>query len=153
MEDIRKRRILPAAPMKDELPITQLLIDEETPLIGLRRRLSSLSVKFRPISASAASSWVALRRSKSAPAFVGEVGWWEWTWGWLLAKKPGVGRDLEMNEEETVALGRCGKRSLRHLFYKIRDKIWRRMRSPTLPTAHTFGYETLGYAQNFYGGK
>lgn len=75
---------------------------------GLRRRLSSLSLKLQSapsLSASATASWAAasFRRSNSLSSMGEAAGtsirrWWDWGWTWILSKKPVFARDLEMNE-------------------------------------------------------
>ncbi|PKA51077.1 hypothetical protein AXF42_Ash010517 [Apostasia shenzhenica] len=155
MENIQKGSFIPAKPMKDDLPICHEAA-KEAPLIGLRRRISSFSSKIHPLSSSAASSWAALRRTKSAPSLIGEFAdnplrrWWEWSWGWLLSKKPAIARDLEMNEEEEAILGCQSRGSLRHVFFKIRAQIRKIVRSQTLPTTQKFRYDSSGYAQNYW---
>ncbi|XP_021636222.1 uncharacterized protein LOC110632331 isoform X2 [Hevea brasiliensis] len=99
---------------------------------GLRRRLSSLSLKIHPIT-SPATSW-SFPRSKSMSS-VGEYAgssirkWWDWGWSWILSRKPVFAKDLEMNEEETRILGCQNKGSWRHVFYKARSEIRKIVRS------------------------
>ncbi|KAG0467902.1 hypothetical protein HPP92_017230 [Vanilla planifolia] len=123
---------------KDDLPITRRAAgSDETYLIGLRRRISSVSVKIQPLSAS--SSWTAFRSFNSSPGLIGEIAggplrrWWVWSWGWLFSRKLGLAKDLEMNEEEMSV----HRRSLANAFDKIRAEVGKLVRSPSLPTAHT----------------
>ncbi|KAF8729662.1 hypothetical protein HU200_017614 [Digitaria exilis] len=146
LENIQKTRFLPTRPLKDELPTFQGGGlggggGMESHLMGLRKRLSSFSGKIQPIS-SASAEW-AFRRSKSAPslgaAFAASGGslrqWWQWGVGWLLSKKPGFAGDLEMNEEEVVALGRQSRGSWGHILYKMRSGVRRLVMSThSLPT-------------------
>jgi hypothetical protein len=139
LENIQKTRFLPTRPLKDELPTFQGGAgDKESHLMGLRKRLSSLSGKIQPIS-SASAEW-AFRRSKSAPSLAGAFAaghlkrWWEWV-GWLLSKKPEFAGDLEMNEEEAAALGRQSRGSWGHILYKVRSSVRRLVTSThALPT-------------------
>ncbi|KAG0463603.1 hypothetical protein HPP92_019672 [Vanilla planifolia] len=159
-ENIQKRFFLPTNPMKDELPISQGLNNEQTSLNGLRRRLSSFSVNIQPFSSSVATSWTALRRSTSEPEFIGELSggplrrFWHNSFGWLFAKKPAAyPNDLAMNEAATAMRGWSTRGILRHLFYKIRAEIRRRVNFEMLPTKHEFRYDYVSYAQNFDEGK
>ncbi|KAL5856285.1 hypothetical protein ACOSQ3_006123 [Xanthoceras sorbifolium] len=68
---------------------------------GLRKRLSSLSLRIQPpISSQTVASW-ASQRSKSVSS-IGEYAgtsirkWWDWGWSWVLYKKPTFAQDLEM---------------------------------------------------------
>ncbi|KAK8963388.1 hypothetical protein KSP40_PGU020865 [Platanthera guangdongensis] len=163
LDNIQKRIPIPSAPMKDDLPISQSPNGGTTHLIGLRRRIiSSFSVKIQPFSSSAACSWAALRRSKSAPEFAEDQfsrgtirRWWDWSWAWLLSKKPVFARDLEMNEEEAAMLGCHSKGTLRHLFHKIRSEIRKIVpASQGLPTTNArFRYDSISYAHNFDDGN
>ncbi|XP_022762157.1 uncharacterized protein LOC111308082 [Durio zibethinus] len=106
------------------LPVSQTESKEQLP--GLRRRLSSLSLKLQPISCPAAS-WT-FPRSKSLSSMGEYAGssirkWWDWGWSWVLSRKPMFAQDLEMNEEETRVLGCHNKGSWRHVFYKVRSEI------------------------------
>ncbi|XVF01647.1 hypothetical protein REPUB_Repub04eG0106300 [Reevesia pubescens] len=88
------------------LPVSQTESKEQLP--GLRRRLSSLSLKIQPIS-SPAKSWT-FPRSKSLSSMGEYAGssirkWWDWGWSWVLSRKPMFAQDLEMNEEETRIFG------------------------------------------------
>ncbi|KAG9456660.1 hypothetical protein H6P81_001168 [Aristolochia fimbriata] len=125
---------------------------------GLRRRLSSISLRIQPLSySSSAASW-AFRRSKSMPAIGDLAGdslrkWWDWGWSWVLSRKPTFARDLEMNEEETAMLGCHSRGSWRHVFYKVRSELRKLVGSgPNLPTTNKFGYDSFSYAQNFDDG-
>ncbi|XP_059647355.1 uncharacterized protein LOC132293761 [Cornus florida] len=113
----------------------------------IRRRLSSLSLKIQPISASPAASW-AFRRSKSVSSMGEYAGssirkWWDWGWAWILSRKPTFARDLEMNEEERAALGFHDKGSLRHVFCKVRSEIRRLVGSDNLTLPQTFRYDSF----------
>ncbi|KAL3539157.1 hypothetical protein ACH5RR_002523 [Cinchona calisaya] len=94
---------------------------------GIRRRLSSLSLKIQ-LQSSSSPSWGAFRRSKSVSSMGSEYGggirkWWNWGWDWILSRKPTFARDLEMNEAETAALGCHSKGSWRHVFYKVKSEL------------------------------
>lgn len=134
------------------LPVSQPVGGE-----GIRKRLSSLySVR---ISSSASSLGAAFRRSKSvgdveymraraADGFVSIRRWWDWGWSWILSRKPTFAKDLEMNEDEKAALGCHSKGSWRHVFYKVKSELRRRlMGSEGLP--QTFRYDSLDYSKNF----
>lgn len=164
IETIQKRKFLPTMPYKDELPISQSEAakgsSSAAAVIGLRKRISSFSVRIQPLS-SASTAW-AFRKSKSMPS-LGDFGvggplrrWWDWGWGWILSRKPVFARDVEMNEEEIQMLGCHSKGSLRHLFYKVRSELRRLVRSQTLPTTmngQQFRYDSISYAHNFDDGK
>ncbi|OAY70707.1 uncharacterized protein LOC109711159 [Ananas comosus] len=160
LESIQKRRFFPSMPLKDDLPISQGA-QKDTHLIGLRKRISSFSVKIQPIS-SASTEW-AFRRSKSMPSVLGGFGfgftaapirrWWDLGWRWILSRKPAFAGDLEMNEEETAVLGRQSKGSLRHIFYKLRSEVRKLVGSDKLPTTQKFRYDAINYVQNFDNAK
>ncbi|KAJ6986225.1 hypothetical protein NC653_023963 [Populus alba x Populus x berolinensis] len=108
------------------LPVSQTHFSKDQAVAGLRRRLSSLSLKFQPIS-SPATQW-AFQRSKSVSAMGEYAGssvkkWWDWGWSWILSRKPVFAQDLEMNEEETRVLGCHSKGSWGHVFYKFRSEV------------------------------
>ncbi|KAE8672677.1 XYLEM CYSTEINE PEPTIDASE 1 family protein [Hibiscus syriacus] len=120
----------------------------------LRWRLSALSVKLQP-TYSPEKSWT-LPRSKSLSAMGEYTGssikkWWDWGWSWILSKKPMFAKDIEMNEEETRALGCHNKGSWRHVFYKVRSEIRKLVGSDRLP--QTCRYNPLGYSKNFDDGN
>ncbi|KAG8087953.1 hypothetical protein GUJ93_ZPchr0010g9430 [Zizania palustris] len=125
-------------------------------LIGLRRRMSSFSVRIQPLSSAGA---VAFRRARSMPsvkalAAAGALRqWWEWGVGWVMARKPAFARDLEMNEDEAAALGCHCRGTWRHVFYKVRAEVRRLLGRDGLPlSAHDFRYDSVSYAQNFDNG-
>ncbi|XP_077209973.1 uncharacterized protein LOC143845489 [Tasmannia lanceolata] len=149
----QKPSFFPSIPTKDSLPIS----DPKDPSPqGLRKRLSSFSLRLQPLS-SGSTSW-AFRRSKSMPA-IGEFAgnsvkkWWDWGWGWILSRKPTFARDLELNEEETTMLGFQNKGSWKHIFYKVRSELRKLVGSNQLPTTQRFRYDSFDYAQNFDNGK
>ncbi|VAI60142.1 unnamed protein product [Triticum turgidum subsp. durum] len=88
LENIQKARFLPTRPLRDDLPTFQGGKEEESHLMGLRKRLSSFSGKIQPIS-SASAEW-AFRRTRSAAALGrGSRG----TWAHVLYKvRSGVRR-------------------------------------------------------------
>ncbi|ESW14573.1 hypothetical protein PHAVU_008G292700 [Phaseolus vulgaris] len=96
---------------------------------GIRRRLSSLSLKIQASTAAGggASYW-SFPRSKSLSSMGDYAGtsirkWWDWTWAWILSRKPIFAVDLEMNHQETKLLGSHNKGTLRHVIYKMRSEI------------------------------
>lgn len=96
---------------------------------GLRRRLSSMTTSFHSASA-AASSMSIFPRSKSLSSMGDYAGtslrkWWDWSWAWILSRKPIFARDLEMNEQETKLLGSHDRGSWRHVFCRVRSEIRR----------------------------
>ncbi|XWS68363.1 hypothetical protein CRYUN_Cryun04dG0083400 [Craigia yunnanensis] len=136
------------------LPVSQAESKEQLP--GLRRRLSSLSLKIQPIS-SPAKSW-AFHRSKSLSSMGEYAGssirkWWEWGCSWVLSRKPMFAQDLEMNEEETRILGCHNKGSWRHVFYKVRSEIKKLVGSDKVGLPQTYRYDPLDYSKNFDDGK
>ncbi|KAL3514927.1 hypothetical protein ACH5RR_021829 [Cinchona calisaya] len=82
---------------------------------GIRRRMqpSSHSRSYDP------SSW--------GPKEVGGRNsirkWWEWGWAWILSRKPTFSKDVEMNEDETAALGWHNKGSWSHVFFKLKSLV------------------------------
>ncbi|WOL04275.1 hypothetical protein Cni_G12996 [Canna indica] len=157
LENLQKKRLFPAMPYKDDLPIFQKGGGGgASHLIGMRKRISSFSVKIQPLS-TASAEW-AIRRSKSMPS-IGEFAgvplrrWWGRWWGWILSRKPAFAQDIEMNDEETAMLGCQSKGSWRHIFYKVRSEIRKLMRSNSLPTTQGFRYDSFSYAQNFDDGN
>ncbi|KAJ8512978.1 hypothetical protein OPV22_003412 [Ensete ventricosum] len=159
-ENVQKKRLFPTMPYKDELPTFQVhqqqQQQQDSHLIGLRKRISSFSVKIQPLS-SVSTEW-AIRRCKSMPS-IGEFAggplrrWWGSWWGWILSRKPVFAQDVEMNEEETAMLGSHHKGSWRHVFYRVRSEIRKLMRSNSLPTTQGFRYDSFDYPQNFDDGK
>lgn len=136
----------PTMPASQSLPVSQGLQDPLTEQPGLRRRLSSLSLKLQPIS-SPATSW-ALSRSKSVSAMGEYAGgsirkWWLWGWTWILSRKPIFAQDLEMNEEETKVLGSDNRGSWRHVFYKVRSELKRLVGSDvgSLPQTYRYNFD------------
>ncbi|KDP47018.1 hypothetical protein JCGZ_10745 [Jatropha curcas] len=138
----------------NSLPVSQICDDSKDQ--GLRRRLSSLSLKIQPI-ASPAASW-AFRRSKSVSSMGEYAGtsirkWWDWGWSWILSRKPIFAKDLEMNEEETRILGCHNKGSWRHVFYKVRSEIRKIVRSENkVGLPQTCRYDSFSYSKNFDNG-
>ncbi|KAB2050807.1 hypothetical protein E1A91_A12G013700v1 [Gossypium mustelinum] len=136
------------------LPLSQTQSKEQAPLPALRRRLSSLSLKLHPsISSPSAPSW-SFPRSKSLSSMGDYAGssirkWWDWGWSWVLSRKPMFAQDLEMNEEETRVLGCHNKGSWRHVFYKLRSEIKKRMGSDKVGLPQTCRYDSLSYSKNF----
>lgn len=142
---------------KQALPLSQPSDSTEQQPAGqrIRRRLSSLSLKIQmqpnSSSSSAASTWAAFRRSKSV-SYAGDSirGWWDWGLTWILSRKPTFARDLELNEEETVALGCHGKGSWRHVFYKVRSEFRRLLGTDNnVGLPQTFRYDSYNYSKNF----
>ncbi|XP_061367377.1 uncharacterized protein LOC133310458 [Gastrolobium bilobum] len=112
---------------------------------GLRRRLSSLSLKIQANPVSSSSSW-SFPRSKSLSSMGDYAGnsikkWWEWSFGWILSKKPIFATDLEMNEQETKLLGSHNKGTWRHVFYKVRSEIRRFINSDHASLPQTYRYD------------
>ncbi|XP_057440794.1 uncharacterized protein LOC130732824 [Lotus japonicus] len=103
---------------------------------GLRKRLSSFNTTPAAASASASAVWSSFPRSKSLSSMGDYAGtsiknWWDWTWAWILSRKPIFARDLELNDQETKLLGGSHNRGTwRHVFYKLRSEI-RRFIPPT----------------------
>ncbi|CAK7329064.1 unnamed protein product [Dovyalis caffra] len=136
------------------LPVSQAHHDSKDQAIaGLRRRLSSISLKIQPIS-SPASQW-AFQRSKSVSAMGEYAGssirkWWDWGWSWILSRKPVFAQDLEMNEEETRFLGCHNKGSWRHVFFKVRSEVRKLVRSEDkVGLPQTCKYDSFNYSKNF----
>ncbi|KAJ1699913.1 hypothetical protein LUZ63_008425 [Rhynchospora breviuscula] len=164
IETIQKRNFFPTRPLKDDLPTfhaplrpasgtTTAGAATSDHLIGLRKRLSSFSVKIRPLSS--ASSFV---RSRSVPSFNSFstnplFQWWSWGVGWFLSRKPLMMSDLEMNEEEMAVLGTHNKGSLRHVLYRVQSGFRRFVMGSgsDLPVSHkvrsdSFSYSAMGLA-------
>lgn len=155
-ESLQRKSFFASMPTNQSLPVSQLDPNDPQKQQGLRRRLSSLSLKIQPIS-SQSTSWV-FRKSKSMSALGDYAGsslrkWWDWGWAWVLSKRPTFAKDLEMNEEETALLGCHSKGTWRHVFYKVRSEFRRLVRSDHLPTTQRFSYDSFSYAQNFDDGK
>ncbi|RWR82872.1 hypothetical protein CKAN_01160800 [Cinnamomum micranthum f. kanehirae] len=151
---IQRKTFFPSMVTNQSLPISQTN-PKDPPKQGLKRRLSSLSLKIQPIS-SPSTSWVG--RSKSMSAIGDYAGsalrkWWDLGWSWILSRKPTFARDIEMNEEETTTLGCQSKGTWRHVFYKIRSEFRRLVGSDHLPTTQRFRYDSFSYSQNFDDGK
>lgn len=146
---------------KQWLPLSQASAAETQQERGrIRRRLSSLSLNLKIQSPSGISSaeWTAttLRRSKSmsSAAATSIRKWWDWGWGWILSRKPTFAADLEMNEEETAALGTHSKGSWRHVFFKAASHLRRKLlSSDNVGLPQTCRYDSFSYAKNFDDGR
>ncbi|XXG56684.1 hypothetical protein AAC387_Pa03g4033 [Persea americana] len=153
-ESLQRRTFFPSMPTNQSLPVSQT--DPNDPQNqGLRRRLSSLSLKIQPFS-SPSTSWV--RRSKSMSQMGEYAGssirkWWDLGWSWIMSRRPTFARDLEMNDEENSLLGFQSRGTWRHVFYKVRSEFRKLLGSDRLPTTQTFSYDSFSYAQNFDDGK
>ncbi|XP_038888269.1 uncharacterized protein LOC120078122 [Benincasa hispida] len=150
MASIPRRSFLPTRPLNDALPVSQ-----PDSAQTIRRRLSSISFKIQPIS-SPVVSWP-FRRSKSVSSMRDFTGsslrkWWDWGWSWILSRKAAFTRDLEMNDEETKALGSNCRGSFRHLFYKVRSEFRKLIRSDRVGLPQTFKYDSVNYSKNFDDG-
>ncbi|KAJ4851085.1 hypothetical protein Tsubulata_016160 [Turnera subulata] len=92
-------------------------------------------------------------RSKSMPSSMGDytsisssIRKW---WGWILSRKPVFAQDLEMNEEETKALGSHRRGSWRHLLFKLRSEIRKLSRSSDkVGVPQTYKYDSFNYSKN-----
>ncbi|XP_041012574.1 uncharacterized protein LOC121256031 [Juglans microcarpa x Juglans regia] len=151
IQNFQNRSFIPNMPTKQALPVSQADSKEQ----GLRRRLSSLSLKIQPIT-SPATSW-AFRRSKSVSSMGEYAGssireWWDWGWSWILSRKPIFAKDLELNEEEAKMLGSHDKGSWRHVFYKVRSEIRKLVGSDHVGLPQTYRYDSYNYSQNFDDG-
>jgi hypothetical protein len=153
IHSFQKGSYIPAMPTAQAaLPVSQ---PDDSKEQGLRRRLSSLSLKIQPM-ASPAASW-ALRRSKSVSSMGEKAGgsirkWWDWGWSWILSRKPIFATDLEMNEEETKMLGSQNRGSWRHVFYKVRFEIRKLVGSDHVGLPQTYRYDSYNYSKNFDDG-
>ncbi|XP_059314510.1 uncharacterized protein LOC132065240 [Lycium ferocissimum] len=162
---------------KEALPMSQPAEETGGEGLGVRKRLSALSLRmnmrtrsacqqpilsFYSTSTNSSSSW-AFRRSKSLSSLSAGVGeyagssirkWWEWGVGWIMSKKPTFADDLEMNEEEKAVLGCHSKGSWRHVFYKVRSELRRLVRSGNnVGLPQTFRYDSFNYSKNFDDSK
>ncbi|KAI4350206.1 hypothetical protein L6164_004680 [Bauhinia variegata] len=153
-ESFQKRSFFPSIPSANRaLPVSNAETTQHEG--GLRRRLSSLSLKITATSVSP-SSW-SFPRSKSLSSMGDYAGtsvrkWWDWGWTWILTRKPVFARDLELNEEETKILGSQNKGSWRHVFYKVRSEIRKILGSDhVLP--QTYKYNSFDYSKNFDDGR
>ncbi|KAL9672312.1 hypothetical protein QQ045_028562 [Rhodiola kirilowii] len=150
IQTIQNRTFLPTS---NSLPLSHT---DPSDTSRLRRRLSSLN--FQPIS-SPATSWTAFRRSKSVSAMGDYAGssirkWWDWSWGWVMSRKPVFAQDLEMNDDESSALGSHCRGSVKHLFYKIRSEIRKLVGSSSnVGLPQTYRYDSINYAKNFDDGR
>ncbi|EPS72264.1 hypothetical protein M569_02497, partial [Genlisea aurea] len=122
---------------EDALPLSHTRVGVTAGTTGIRRRLSSININ------PSAADWAVLR-SKSVSDLGGFAGdsirkWWEWGFGWILSRKPPLAADLEMNEEETAALGAHDKGSLRHILFKFASQLRRKFLGPgDVGLPHTF---------------
>ncbi|XP_010266269.1 PREDICTED: uncharacterized protein LOC104603812 [Nelumbo nucifera] len=149
----KKRSFFPCLHTNQSLPVSQAAGTNEH---GLRRRLSSISLRIPPIS-TPATSWT-FPRSKSMSAIGESAGnsirkWWDWGWGWILSRKPVFAKDMEMNEEETAILGCHSKGSWRHVFYKVRSEFRRLVGYDNVGLPQTYRYDSYSYSKNFDDGK
>ncbi|KAI3781070.1 hypothetical protein L2E82_11069 [Cichorium intybus] len=145
------------------LPVSHQPSSDDTSSVvaGMRRRLSSMSLRIQPSSisdtTSAATAW-AMRRSKSVSS-MGESAstsvrnWWDWGWGWILSRKPVFAQDLEFNQEETSVLRSHEKGSWKHVFVKVRSEIRKLVRSDNAGLPQTVRYNSCSYRRNFDDGS
>ncbi|KAJ1415636.1 hypothetical protein SESBI_18067 [Sesbania bispinosa] len=130
---------------KPSLPVSRS--DSKQHEGGLRRRLSSLSLKI-PATPAVSSSW-SFPRSKSLSS-MGDYAstsirkWWDWSCAWILSRKPIFARDLEMNEQEAKLLGSHNRGSWGHVFYKVRSEIRRFITSDYAALPQTYRYNDAG---------
>ncbi|XP_043712634.1 uncharacterized protein LOC122661335 [Telopea speciosissima] len=153
LESFQKRSFFPSRPVNEDLPVCQKSPKDQ----GLRRRLSSISLRINSIPSSA-SSFKFLPRSKSMSAIGESAGgsirkWWDWGWAWIQSRKPVFAKDLEMNEEEIAMLGNHNKGSWKHVFYKVRSEFRKLMGSDNVGLPQTLRYDSYSYSQNFDDGK
>ncbi|CAO2162799.1 unnamed protein product [Urochloa humidicola] len=152
--------IKPRRSEDEQLPVTTAAGAAGGGGIGLRRRMSSISVHLRPSLSTAAS----IRRAQSMPsvkalAAAGALRrWWEWGLGWMMERRPHFARGLEMSDDEAAALGGCHCRGTwRHVFYKVRAGARRLLGRDGRPLKAAappdFGYDSVSYAQNFDDGQ
>ncbi|CAL5005365.1 unnamed protein product [Urochloa decumbens] len=152
--------IKPRRSEDEQLPVTTAGAATTGGGIGLRRRMSSISMHLRPSLSSAAS----FRRAQSMPsvkalAAAGALRrWWEWGLGWVMERRPPFARALEMSDDEAAALGGCHCRGTwRHVFYKVRAGAKRMLGRDGRPlkaaAPQDFGYDSVSYAQNFDDGQ
>ncbi|KAG5064889.1 hypothetical protein JHK85_006072 [Glycine max] len=116
-----QQRSLFGSTKASSLPVSTSRSDSEG---GLRRRLSSLSLKIQ-LESPNSSSW-SFPRSKSLSS-MGDYArtWWDWSWAWILSRKLIFATDLEMNDQETKLLASHNRGTWRHVFYKLRSEIRR----------------------------
>ncbi|CAL9053089.1 uncharacterized protein LOC135611179 [Musa acuminata AAA Group] len=156
MGSLFENRFFATVPYKNDLPISQAQ-QQNTHLMGLRKRISSFSGKIQSSSSSASTLW-AFRKSASMPSIGDFAGrplrrWWGSWWGWILSRKPAFARDMEMNEVETAVLGWGSNGSWRHIFGRVRSEIGKLMRPNVLPTTQPWRYDSFSHARNFDDGK
>uniref|UniRef100_A0A0D9X9N1 Uncharacterized protein n=1 Tax=Leersia perrieri TaxID=77586 RepID=A0A0D9X9N1_9ORYZ len=156
LETIKPRR----SASRENLPVTNSVGKDGggDHLIGLRRRMSSFSVRIQPLSSASAG---AFRRASSMPstarAMAAGAGalrrWWDLGVGWVMNRKPSFARDLEMNDDEAAVLGCHCRGTWRHVFFKIRASARRLLGRDGLPlSSHDFRYDSVSYAHNFDNG-
>ncbi|KAL6858994.1 hypothetical protein ACP4OV_017996 [Aristida adscensionis] len=164
LETIKPRR----SPSREDLPVTTAGgagakngSGGGDHLIGLRRRVSSFSVRLGP---SLSSSSAAFRRAQSMPsvkalAAAGALRrWWEWGLRWVMARRAPFGRGLELSDDEAAALGGCHchcRGTWRHVLHKLRARVRRALGRDGRPLAAApqgFRYDSVSYAQNFDDG-
>ncbi|CAL9089585.1 hypothetical protein MUK42_29662 [Musa troglodytarum] len=156
MGSLLENRFFAAVPYKNDLPISQAK-QQNTHLMGLRKRISSFSGKIQSSSSSASTLW-AFRKSASMPS-IGEFAgrplrrWWDSWCGWILSRKPVFAGDMEMNEVETAVLGWGSNGSWRHIFCTVRSEIGKLMRPNVLPTTQPRRHDSFSHARNFDAGK
>ncbi|KAJ8513631.1 hypothetical protein OPV22_004065 [Ensete ventricosum] len=156
MGSLFENRFFATMSYKNDLPISQAQ-QQNTHLLGLRKRISSFSGKIQSSSSSASALW-AFRKSASVPS-IGEFAsrplrrWWDSWWGWIRSRKPAFARDTEMNEVETAALGWRTNGSWRHIFYRVRSEMGKLMRPDVLPTTQPWRHDSFSHARNFDDGK
>ncbi|CAI9104831.1 OLC1v1003598C1 [Oldenlandia corymbosa var. corymbosa] len=110
---------------------------------GIRRRLSSMSLKIQEESGrsgSAVSDYImgSFRRSKSMSSMGAQYAgnsirkWWDLGWAWVLSRKPAFAQDLEMNEHEMAAIGSHHKGSWKHVLFKLKLELGKLLRSDNM---------------------
>lgn len=112
-----QQRSLFGSTKASSLPVSTSRSDSEG---GLRRRLSSLSLKIQ-LESPNSSSW-SFPRSKSLSSMGDYV---RTCWAWILSRKLIFATDLEMNDQKTKLLGSPNRGTWSHVFYKLRSEIRR----------------------------
>lgn len=130
--------------LKEALPVSQT----ESKQQGLRRRLSSLSLKLHSDHGSSPTTHWAFCRSKSVSSMADFAGvsslrkWWDWSWAWIVSRKPTFFNDVEMNGGGSAGIGYHNQScSWKHVFDKVRSELRRLVGSDNVGLPQTFRYD------------
>lgn len=68
--------------------------------------------------------------------------WWDWSWAWIVSRKPTFFNDVEMNGGGSAGIGYHNQScSWKHVFDKVRSELRRLVGSDNVGLPQTFRYD------------